>query len=79
MPKLKKAFDPWERYRGAVVGRMLVMDMDFADLADRLGVSRPTAQRYVKDPGAMQLDMMRKVNRVLDIEAADASYLLAYK
>ena len=79
MPKLKKGYDPWERYRGAVIGRMVMLDMGFSDLAVRLGVSRPTAYRYVREPGTMQLDMMRKVNRVLDIEAEDVRALLAYK
>ena len=31
MPKLKKQYDPWERYRGAVVGRMFVLDYGLAE------------------------------------------------
>ena len=79
MPKLKKAYDPWERYRGAVVGRMIALDIGFSDLAVQLGVSRPTAYRYVKDPGVMSLDTMRRLNRVLDITAEAARDALAYK
>lgn len=79
MPKLKKQFDPWERYRGAVVGRMLVLDYGLAELAGKMGISIPTARKYIKDPGCMSLDQMRQVNRILDIEAADARDLLAYK
>lgn len=79
MPKLKKAYDPWERYRGAVVGRMIALDIGFSDLAVQLGVSRPTAYRYVKDPGVMSLDTMRRLNRVLDITAEAARDALAVK
>jgi len=79
MPKLKKAYDPWERYRGAVVGRMFVMDYGLAELAGRMGLTIPTVRRYIKEPGRMSLDQMRQMNRILDIEAEDARALLAYK
>ena len=79
MPKLKKQYDPWERYRGAVVGRMFVLDYGLAELAGRLGISIPTARKYIKDPGCMSLDQMRQVNRILDIEAEEARGLLPMK
>ena len=79
MPKARKPYDPWERYRGAVVGRMLVMEIGLPELAASMGLSLPTVRKYVKDPGAMTLDQMRKLNRVLDITAETARELLAYK
>lgn len=79
MLKLRKPFDPWEKYRGAVVGRMLVLELGLVDVADRLHVSVPTARKYIKDPGCMSLDQMRCLNRALDITAEAARELLAYK
>jgi hypothetical protein len=79
MPKLKKQFDPWERYRGALLGRMFILGYGFAELASRMDVSVPTARKYVMNPGTMSLDDMRKANRILDIEAEEARGLLPMK
>ena len=79
MPKAKKPYDPGERYRGAVVGRMLVLEFGYLELADRMGISIPTARKYIRDPGTMTLDQMRSMNRALDITAAEARELLSYK
>lgn len=79
MPKIKKAYDPWERYRGAVLGRMVALDYGTEELAARMGISPPTVRRYIREPGTMQMDTMRKLNRVLDISAEDARDCLAVK
>lgn len=79
MPKAKKPYDPWERYRGAVVGRMFVLDFGLPELAERMHVSVPTARKYIKNPGAMTLDQMRSLNRTLDITAEAARELLTFK
>lgn len=79
MPKIKKAYDPWERYRGAVLGRMVALDYGTEELAVRMGISPPTVRRYIREPGTMQMDTMRKLNRVLDIEAEQARAYLAVK
>lgn len=79
MPKLKKPADPCERYRGALLGRMVALDYGTEKLAERMGISPPTVRRYIREPGTMQMDTMRKLNRVLDISAEDARGCLAVK
>ena len=79
MPKAKKPFDPWEKSRGALIGRMMVLEIGYVDVAEKLNVTAPTARRYIKDPGRMSLDQMRCLNRALDITAEAARELLAYK
>lgn len=79
MPKIKKQYDPWERYRGAVLGRMVALDYGTEELAARMGISPPTCRRYIREPGTMQMDTMRKLNRVLDIEAEAAREALSVK
>ncbi len=79
MPKLKKQYDPYEGYRGAVLGRMIVLEYGTEDLAAKMGVSPPTARRYIREPGTMSMDTMRRLNRILDIEAEQARGLLPMK
>ena len=54
MPKTKlsrPAVSCWERYRGAIMSRMVDYDLDIAVMARKLEVSPPTMRRYLKDPG----------------------------
>ena len=54
MPKTKlsrPAVSCWERYRGAIMSRMVDYDLDIAAMARKLEVSPPTMRRYLKDPG----------------------------
>lgn len=50
-----------------------------AELASRMGISIPTARKYIKDPGKMSMDDMRQINRILDIEAEETRGLLPMK
>lgn len=77
--KLDRVRDPYEKYRALILGRMAVLDYGFDELAARLGVSPPTARRYVREPGSMTMDSMRRMNRVLDITAEVAREALAVK
>lgn len=77
--KLDRVRDPYEKYRSMILGRMAVLDYGYEELAARLGVSPPTARRYVREPGTMTMDSMRKMNRVLDVSAEDARANLAVK
>lgn len=77
--KLDRIKDPHEKYRALILGRMAILDYGYEELAARLGVSPPTARRYVREPGTMSMDSMRKMNRVLDVSAEDARANLAVK
>lgn len=77
--KLDRVRDPYEKYRAMILGRMAILDYGYEELAARLGVSPPTARRYVREPGSMTMDSMRKMNRVLDVSAEDARANLAVK
>ena len=82
MPKTKldrPTVSCWERYRGAILSRMVEYGLDIAGLARKLNVSPPTMRAYLANPGQMRMDTMRKLNRVLDLEAAEARALLAVK
>lgn len=59
----------WEAYRGAVMSRMVEYNLDINGLANLLGVSYPTAKKFIENPGCMTLDRMRKLNRSLDLTA----------
>lgn len=63
----------------AWIGGMTVLDYGTEELAARMGISPPTVRRYIREPGTMQMDTMRKLNRVLDIEAEAARDALAVK
>lgn len=58
---------------------MVALDYGTEELAARMGISPPTVRRYIREPGRMQMDTMRKLNRVLDIEAEQARAYLAVK
>ena len=82
MPKTKldrPTVSVWEKYRGAILSRMVEYGLDIAALANKLGVTPPTMRAYLADPGQMRLDTMRKLNRALDLDAAEARALLAVK
>ena len=72
MPRLKTG-DPFSNWRGLIMGRMFDNGrMTVTELADRVGVSRPTMRKYLNNPGAAPLDTVRKIHRVLGVRAEDA-------
>lgn len=80
MPKTKlsrPAVSCWERYRSLVMSRMVEYGTNKEELAAKIGVSYPTMLKYLRDPGCMTLDVMRKLNRTLDIKAEAARDALA--
>lgn len=82
MPKTKLArptVSCWEKYRGAVLSRMVEYQIGITELAPKMMVSPPTMRKYLQNPGVMPLDTMRRLNRVLDISAEDARQMLAVK
>lgn len=82
MPRTKldrPAVSCWERYRGVLMSRMVEYGLDISDMARRLNISPPTMRKYIRDPGTMTLDTMRRLNRILDIQADAAREALAVK
>lgn len=72
MPKLKPAYDPYEKYRVLVNEKMATQHMTRADLAYKLGCHRTTLSTYLDNPEKLTLGLIRKINRHLGITAEDA-------
>ena len=72
MPRLRTERDPYEDYVGLILQRMRAEELDLTSLAERIGISRQTLRAYLRDPGSMRLDTVRKVHRVLGIRAEQA-------
>lgn len=82
MPRTKldrHAVSCWERYLGVLMSRMVEYGEDSASMARRLNISPPTMRKYIRDPGTMTLDTMRRLNRILDIPADAAREAIAVK
>jgi len=76
MPRLRVKADPYERYVGMILARMKLCGYTQEDLASRLDVTRNTVQRYLKTPGVMQMDTVRRLNRILGLKAEDVRQAL---
>ena len=72
MPKLKRAFDPWDKYLMLVFGKMQILGYDRAELGRRMGCTYQTVSTKLKDPDKMSMAWVRKLNRVLGITADEA-------
>ena len=72
MPRLRQERSPYEGYTGMILGRMKGQGITIIDMAARLGVTPNTMSRYIKEPGGMRLDTIRKLHRILGIPAEEA-------
>ena len=72
MPRLRDERSPYEGYTGLIMGRMNALHLTGQDLAVRMGISITTMYTYIKHPGNMRLETIRKLNRVLGIKAEEA-------
>lgn len=72
MPRLRDERSPYESYAGLIMARMKAMHFSGQDLAVRIGVSVTTMYTYIKHPGNMRLETIRRLNRVLGIRAEEA-------
>lgn len=72
MPRLINERSPYESYTGLILGRMRGQKMTIIDLASRMGVTANTMSRYIKSPGTMKLATIRRLHRILGIQAEEA-------
>ena len=72
MAKLKRPYDPYEKYKVLVHGKMDVLGLSCTMLAEKMDSSRNTMSKYLREPEQMSLGMLRRLNRILEIPAEEA-------
>ena len=72
MPRLRKERSPDEGYVGLVMARRMADGRSWEELAAILHISPTTLRSYIKNPEQMRLGTLRRLNRLLAIQAEDA-------
>lgn len=72
MPRLTNERSPYEGYTGLILGRMRGQKVTITDLAEKMGVTANTMSRYIRQPGTMKLATIRRLHRILGIQAEEA-------